>query len=188
MSRMEYLSQLEELLKAGRMAPKDMEDALARCSQYIENAGPEHEEEAVAGLKPPEEMAAEILADYRGRMERKSTGLGWKIALGVLLSPIIIAAYAVVLGLTVGGAVCLIPGILSMLVGLGATLSGGVATLLVFLGGGLAALGAGFLLLLGGIALCQGSNWCMRRLFGGGTAPSGGTTPGGWTAPSGRRA
>ena len=179
MSRTEYLTRLEELLEAGRMAPKDMEDALGRCSQYIQNAGPEHEEETIAGMVPPETMAEQILADYRGRMERKSTGLGWKIALGVLLSPIIIAAYAVVLGLTVGGAACVIPGILSMLVGLGATLSGGVATLLVFLGGGLAALGAGFLLLLGGIALCQGSNWCMRRLFGGGTAPSGGTTPSG---------
>lgn len=173
MSRMEYLSQLEELLRAGRMAPKDMEDALDRCSQYIENAGPGHEEEAVAGLKPPEEMAAEILADYRGRMERRSHGLGWKIAIGVLLSPFIIAAYAVVFGLVVGGAACVIPGVLSMLVGLGATLSGGVATLLVFLGGGFAAMGAGFLLMVGGIALCQGSNWCMRRLFGGGTAPSG---------------
>lgn len=187
MSRMEYLSQLEELLKAGRMAPKDMEDALARCSQYIENAGPEHEEEAVAGLKPPEEMAEEILADYRGRMGRKSPGLGWKIALGVLLSPIIISAYAVVLGLVAGGAVCVIPGFLSMLVGLGATLSGGVATLLVFLGGGFAAMGVGFLLMLGGIVLCQGSNWCMRRLFGSRAAPSGGTAPGGGAAPSGRR-
>lgn len=173
MSRMEYLSQLEELLRAGHMAPKDMEDALARCSRYIENAGPGREEEAVAGMEPPDIMAEQILADYRGRMERKSPGLGWKIALGVLLSPIIISAYAVVLGLTVGGAACVIPGLLSMLVGLGATLSGGVATLLVFLGGGFAALGAGFLLILGGIALCQGSNWCMRRLFGGGTAPSG---------------
>lgn len=167
MSRIEYLTQLEEQLQAGHMAPKDVEDALSRCSRYIENAGPEREEETVAGLKPPEEMAEEILADYRSRMAHKSPGLGWKIVLGVLLSPLIIAAYAVVFGLVVGGVVCLIPGVLSMVVGLGATLSGGVATLLVFLGGGLAALGVGFLLAVGGIALCQGSNWCMRRLFGG---------------------
>lgn len=174
MSRMEYLTQLESLLQAGHMAPRDVEDALGRCSRYIEDAGAEREEEAVAGLKPPEEMAEEILADYRSRLSRPSHSLGWKIGLGVVLSPFIIAAYAVVFGLVVGGAVCFIPGILSMLVGLGATLSGGVATLLVFLGGGLAALGAGFLLLVGGLALCQGSNWCMRKLFGGGTTPGAG--------------
>lgn len=169
MSRIEYLSQLEELLKAGRMAPKDMQDALARCSQYIENAGPEHEEEAVAGLKSPEEMAAEILADYRQRLDGTSHKSSWvrNLVLGLILFPFIIAAYATVLGLVVGGAACIIPGILSLLVGLGATLSGGVSTLLVFLGGGFAAMGAGFLLMVGGIALCQGSNWCMRRLFGG---------------------
>ena len=156
MSRTEYLTRLEELLEAGRMAPKDMEDALGRCSQYIQNAGPEHEEETIAGMVPPETMAEQILADYRGR-----------VGIGFLLSPLILAAYTVVLGLTAGGVACVIPGLLSVLVGLGATLSGGVSTLLVFLGGGFAAMGAGFLLLLGGIALCQGSNWCMRRLFGG---------------------
>lgn len=167
MSRTEYLTRLEELLEAGHMAPKDMEDALGRCSQYIQNAGPEHEEETIAGMVPPETMAEQILADYRGRMGKKGMGLGWKLAIGFLLSPLILAAYTVVLGLTAGGVVCVIPGLMSVLVGLGATLSGGVSTLLVFLGGGFAAMGAGFLLLLGGIALCQGSNWCMRRLFGG---------------------
>lgn len=167
MSRMEYLSRLEELLVAGHMAPKDMEDALARCGQYIQSAGPEREEEIIAGMVPPETMAEQILADYRGRMGRKSAGLGWKILIGILLSPIIIAAYAVVFGLVVGGICCVVPGLLLAVVGIGAILSGGVATLLVFLGGGLGVMGAGLLLLLGGIALCQGSNWCMGRLFGG---------------------
>lgn len=169
MSRIEYLAQLEELLKAGRMAPKDMEDALARCDQFILNGGADKEAETIAGMEPPEIMAQQILADYRARLESRQNrgGLGWKILLGVILSPFILAAYTVVLSLVVGGAACIIPGILSMMVGLGATLSGGVATLLVFLGGGFAALGGGFLLLVGGVALCQGSNWCMRRLFGG---------------------
>lgn len=169
MSRIEYLTQLEELLKAGRMAPKDMEDALARCDQYILNAGPEREQETIDSMEPPKIMAEQILADYRARLDAKPRrgGLGWKILLGVILSPFILTAYAVVLGLTAGGVACLIPGIASMMVGLGAVLSGGVATLLVFLGGGFAALGGGFLMLVAGIALCQGSNWCMRRLFGG---------------------
>lgn len=167
MSRIEYLAQLEGLLQAGRMAPKDLEDALARCNQYIQNAGPEREQETIDGMEPPEVMAEQILADYRGRLSRKKSGLGGKTLVGVFLSPFILAAYTVVLGLVAGGAACVIPGLLSMLVGLGATLSGGVATLLVFLGGGLAAMGVGFLLILGGVALCQGSNWCMRRLFGG---------------------
>ena len=183
MSRIEYLTQLEELLKAGRMAPRDMEDALARCDQFILNGGLDKEAETIAGMEPPEVMSQQILADYRARLEsrRNRGGLGRNILLAVLLSPLIIAAYTVVLSLAAGGAACIIPGIVSMMVGVGATLSGGVATLLVFLGGGFAALGAGFLLLVCGVALCQGSNWCMRRLFGGGTTPSGGT------APSGRR-
>lgn len=169
MSCTEYLSQLEALLKAGRMAPKDLEDALDRCGQYIQNAGTEREAETIAGMEPPEVMAEQILADYRARLDARQRrgGLGRGILLAVILCPFILAAYAVVLGLVAGGVVCIIPGILSMLVGLGAVLSGGVATLLVFLGGGFAALGGGFLLLVGGIALCQGSNWCMRRLFGG---------------------
>ena len=169
MTRIEYLTQLEELLKQARMAPRDLEDALGRCDQFILNAGPEKEEETIAGMAPPEQMAQEILDDYRGTLNAKGhkSYLGRKILLGLLLSPFIIAAYAVVAGLVAGGVACILPGAVSIAVGVGSILSGGLATLLVFLGGGFAALGAGLLLLLGGIALCQGSNWCMGRLFGG---------------------
>ena len=169
MNMNEYLRRLEELLRAGRMAPRDMEDALSRCTQYILNAGPEREAETIAEMGTPEEMAEEILADYRRRLSAKGDGLGlgWKIALGFLLSPVICAVYCAVFGLVIGGAVCVLAGGFVGVVGLGTLLSGGVGTLLVFVGGGCMAAGVGFLLLVGGLALCKGSNWCMGRLFGG---------------------
>lgn len=174
MTRTEYITQLEALLKAARMAPRDMEDALARCNQFICNGGPEREEETIAGMVPPEQMAEEILADYRQQLEGKRRKSSWakNLVLALLLFPFIIAAYAVVFALVAGGAVCAIIGLLTVPVGLGATLSGGVATLLVFAGSGIMVMGVGLLCLVGGVALCQGSNWCMRRLFGGRRVPA----------------
>lgn len=169
MTRIEYITQLEQLLREARMAPKDLEDASARCSQFILNGGPEREEETIAGMEPPEVMAAQILEDYRSTQaaRRGSVSAGRKIFLGLLLSPFIVAAYGTVLGLVVGGAACIPAGIMAGLVGLGALLSGGLGTLLTFAGGGLLTVGVGLVLLAAGAALCQGSNWCMRRLFGG---------------------
>lgn len=167
MEQEEYLRQLEALLRAGHLPPAELEDALDRCRRYIGRI-PGQEAQTIASLHTPEQMAAEILADYRRTAAAKGgLSVGLKLVLAVTLSPFIVAAYSAVLGLIGGGAACIVPGLISIAVGLGASLSGGVATLLVFLGGGLAAIGAGLLLLVGGIALCQGSNWCMRRIFSG---------------------
>lgn len=167
MNMNEYLRQLEALLREGRMAPRDMEDALSRCTQYILNAGRDREAETIASMGTPEEMAAEILADYRRKLTAGGGGLGRKIVLGVLLSPIICAAYCAVLALLVAGGACLLSGGAVGLVGFGTLLSGGVGTLLVFVGAGCAMAGAGLLLLVGGSLTCRGCNWCMSRLFGG---------------------
>lgn len=169
MDRTEYLERLEALLREGRMAPRDMEDALERCAQYIVGGGGDRERETIEGMGAPEEMAAEILADYRARLNRRSGGLslGWKLVLGFLLCPMICAAYCTVFGLVVGGAVSVLGGALVGLVGLGTLLSGGVGTLLVFAGGGCLAVGMGLLLCALGLCMCKGCNWCMARLFGG---------------------
>lgn len=169
MNRQEYLARLEQLLQEGMMAPRDIEDAIGRCTQYILNAGPDREAETIAAMGTPEAMAAQILADYRSRLSRKDGGLslGWKIALGFLLSPIICAAYCAVFGLVAGGVICGVTGGLVGVVGFGTLLTGGVGTLLVFVGGGCLAVGTGLLLAVGGVVLCKGCNWCMGRLFGG---------------------
>lgn len=170
MDMQQYLQKVEDLLWEGQMAPRDIEDAVGRCAQHIMSAGPDHEADMLAQLGTPEQLASEILEDYRGRLSdtsRQGLGLPWKIVSGILLSPIIIAAYSAVLGLVGGGAVCVLAGGFTGIVGLGTLLTGGVGTLLSFVGGGCAAAGAGLLLLVLGMVFCKGCNWCMGRLFGG---------------------
>lgn len=170
MDMREYLQKLEGLLRAARMAPRDIGDAVGRCAQHILDAGPGQEAAVMADMGTPEELAAEILEDYRSRLSRSAgsgMGLGWKIALGILLSPVIIAAYCAVFGLMMAGGVCVLTGGIVGVVGLGTLLSGGVGTLLVFTGGGCATVGVGLLLLVGGTLFCKGCNWCMGCLFGG---------------------
>ncbi len=172
METTEYLRRLEELLRAGRMAPRDIEDAVTRCGQHIMDAGAGREAEVLADLGTPEELAQEILEDYRRRSGRGGSGLSrlMKIVVGIFLSPFILAAYGIVLGLVLGGALSVLGGGLSGLVGLGALLPGGLGTFLNFLGGGFLAAGAGLLMILCGVGLFKFSNFCMRRLFGGGRA------------------
>lgn len=169
MNMQEYLQQVEALLQEGRMAPRDIEEAIDRCTQFILGAGPEHEGERLAQLGAPEKLAAEILADYQARLSAPGGGLGvgWKILLGVFLSPVILAVYCTVFGLVLGGAVCVLAGGVAGAVGLGTLLTGGVGTLLTFVGGGCATAGVGLLLLAFGLLFCKGCNWCMGRLFGG---------------------
>lgn len=172
MGMTEYLQRLEALLEDGRLAPHDIEEAVARCRQHILNAGPEREAEVLADMGTPEQLAEEILADYRQRARRSGSGLSTvlKIVVAVFLSPFILAAYGIVLGLVVGGVCCVISGALCGFVGVGALLSGGLGTLLNFLGSGVMTVGIGLLLVLGGVMLCKLFNFCMRRLFGRGGA------------------
>lgn len=169
MDTKDYLQRLEELLRTARLAPRDIEDAVGRCAQHIINAGPGRETAVMADMGTPEELAEEIIQDYRGRLSHPSSGmsLGWKILLGIFLSPMICAAYCAVFGLVVGGAACVLSGGILGLVGLGTLLSGGVGTLLVFIGGGCTTVGVGLLLAVLGLLFCKGCNWCMGRLFGG---------------------
>lgn len=168
MNMQQYLQRVEALLKEGRMAPKDIEEALDRCTQFILGAGPGHEDERLTQLGAPEKLAGEILADYQSRVTAPGgPGLGPKILLGVFLSPIILAVYCTVAGLVLSGVVCVLSGGAVGAVGLGTLLTGGVGTLLTFVGGGCAMAGAGLLLLALGLLFCKGCNWCMGRLFGG---------------------
>ena len=171
MSMEEYLKQVEALLTAGRMAPRDVEDAILYCGQRIMDAGPGHEAEAMAELGTPEELARGILAEYRQAMaDSRNSGSGLNLALkivvGVFLSPVIVGAYGLVFGLVFGGAVCVIGGVLSGIVGVGTLLTFHLGTFLNFLGSGFVAAGVGLFLCLGGVAFCKLCNFCMRWLFG----------------------
>lgn len=169
MDTKDYLQRLEALLRAARLAPRDIEDAVSRCAQHIISAGPGQEQAVMADMGSPEELAEEIIQDYRGRLSRPASGMSvaGKILLGIFLSPLICAVYCVVFGLVLGGAICVLSGGAIGVVGLGTLLSGGVGTLLIFVGGGCAVVGVGLLLLVLGLVFCKGCNWCMGRLFGG---------------------
>lgn len=166
----EYLQELEVLLRAGRMAPRDVEDAVFRCSQHIQDAGSAHETEVLADLGSPEELAREILEDYRQNLKSRGQGKGgstvWKILIGIFLSPVIVSFYCGVAGLFIGGAFCVLLGVFYGIIGIGALLPGGLGTFLNFIGGGFLAAGAGLLLCMLGLVFGIFCNFCMKRLFG----------------------
>ena len=60
MTKQEFLSRLEGLLQD--LEPEDREDALAFYREYLEDAGEENEQSALADLGDVEELAKQIRA------------------------------------------------------------------------------------------------------------------------------
>ncbi|MDR1042556.1 MAG: DUF1700 domain-containing protein, partial [Clostridiales Family XIII bacterium] len=56
-----YVKRLERCLR--KMSYEERLDAVNYYSEYLAEAGPEHEQEVIARLGPPQRVAAEIRAD-----------------------------------------------------------------------------------------------------------------------------
>ncbi len=67
MKRAEFIRELEYLLQD--IPEADREDAVAYYRDYLEEAGEEHEEEAIREFGSPERVAAMIRADLDGQMK-----------------------------------------------------------------------------------------------------------------------
>ena len=61
MGKEEFLKRLTDLLRD--IPEEEMEDAVSYYRSYLEEAGPDREEEVLAGFGTPEQVAAAIRAD-----------------------------------------------------------------------------------------------------------------------------
>ena len=178
MTKEQYLFLLRAEL-TGRMRQEEMEDILQYYTEYFEDAGPERERDVMISLGSPQRLAEKILgqepreemapmeADYRQIEE--PAGMGWRIPRQALIALAVIGGIvglptvlSVILGLGIGGVVCI-------LVGLGVTGYGigqfGLAAKLYLGGGGLAVLAVGLLMLLGAVVLSRGVVWLVKWVY-----------------------
>lgn len=63
MNRNEYMAALRRALSG--LPDEERANALRYYEEYFDDAGPQNEQDAIAGLGTPESVAAQILADYR---------------------------------------------------------------------------------------------------------------------------
>ena len=185
MNKKQFLYELWGELE--RIPPQEREEAMRYYEEYLEDAGPEREQEALEELGTPKEVAAQILADAVVKdLEQpvKSAKQGfsrvWMVLLAVFASPIALPVAAVIAALAlvlVTVAVALVLAVICAGIGLvlgGAlTAAGGLmvlaqspATTLCFAGAGLAGIGAGIFICLGGFWLGRKSLAGLARLFG----------------------
>lgn len=101
MDKNQFLSHLRKKLK--RIPPEDINDALEYYEEYLEDAGPENEENVIAAWGSPDAVASQILADYAvkkmGENPSACRGLStiWLVLLAVFASPIAIPVAAVII-------------------------------------------------------------------------------------------
>lgn len=180
MTRAEYMTTLSHNLR--RLPGEDFDRAMEYFEEYFNEAGLEHEAEAVRDLGSPEEAARELimnLAEKNISEPPKTVKRGfhavWVGILGVCAAPIalplllafvcvifalLITVFAVIFaffvsaaGITAGGVLTVAGGAALMF----RTFSDGLATF----GAGLFTLGAGILLLYGSFLFCR---WCLRKM------------------------
>lgn len=160
----DYLRKLDRALKG--IPPEERANAISFYFEYFEDAGPEHEAEAMDALGSPTRLAAGIKADIAMRdlndgvpKVRKGVSAIWLAVLGVFAAPMAlpfaIAGFAIVFALLVS----LLSVLLSLIISGIAIAFSGVAMLLVafflipqdvtaamfFGGGGLVVTGIGVL-------------------------------------------
>jgi len=110
MNRHEFISELKERLY--KLPPEELQEALEYYEQYFEEAGADHEQEALAKLGTPAQAAAQIIGNFSIKAPERSqnsakTGLStlWLVVLAIFASPIAlplaVAAAAVALSLVI---------------------------------------------------------------------------------------
>ena len=106
MNKDKFISRLK--FKLSKLPEEDRENALRYYTDYFEDAGPDHEEEILAELGNPDEVAAQILSDYaihsmeaQPRSVKRGLSAVWMVLLSVFAAPIALplAITAVAVGL-----------------------------------------------------------------------------------------
>lgn len=185
MNRAEYMKQLEYRLR--RLPKEDYRKAIEYFEEYFEEAGAEHEAQAIEDLGAPEQAADQIIRDFAvenakepARNVKKGFSAVWIGILAVFAAPIglPIALVFGVLGLAVlivmaafvfaiivlafAMAVSAIPCILVGVWMLFTSFANGIATI----GIGFIGMGIGIWLVIACMALCKWFVNFMTRLFG----------------------
>ena len=149
--------------KLKRLPQSDAEDAIAYYQGYLDDAGPENEQEVIEELGSPSEVAGKIISEFAFKqLENQPAGkkglgtIGW-VVLAILASPIalpigiailavffsaIVAVLSVLFAIGFAGVVVAGSGILSAVIGITSIMTRPANTL-YFVGAGMVALGVG---------------------------------------------
>lgn len=163
MNRYNYLNALSNIIQ-NELPADEYNNVMQYYSEYFADAGADKEQEVIASLGTPEELARGIIAEQCGRepdeiivrTKRRGLPLGWIIAIAIVGSPIWLALLCV--GIAVGACVVAIAitvvvvALVFVLVGV-VLVIGGIGKLFTVPGDGLVALGLGFIIEAAGIAL-----------------------------------
>ena len=177
MNKHDFLKELRRELD--RLPFEERENAIAYYEEYLDEAGPENEAEAIRGFGSPASIAASLRAEEAVSTPTTSPKEGakksWLVILAIFSAPIafplLIGAAAVVFSLFVAVAsivfafgvtsIALIGGgIVSIVAGISALLSAGGITTMFFVGSGLLIMGIGIL-------FCFLTYFIATKLFGG---------------------
>ncbi len=117
MNKYNYLNALSNIIQ-NELPADEYNNVMQYYSEYFADAGVEKEQDVMAALGTPEELAVSIIAEQRGKQpeevvvktKRKGLPLGWIIAIAIVGSPIWLALLCVVIALAAcvcfGGVIC----------------------------------------------------------------------------------
>lgn len=162
MNKYNYLNALSNIIQ-NELPADEYNNVMQYYSEYFADAGVEKEQEVMAALGTPEELAVSIIAEQRGKQpeevvvktKRKGLPLGWIIAIAIVGSPIWLALFCVVIALA-ACAFALVAAFaavaVSFVIGGGVLIVGGIGRLFLSPAEGMAVLGGGFLMEAVGMA------------------------------------
>ena len=179
-TRDEYLAELRHYLR--KLPPDDYKSAMEYFTEYLDEAGPENEAQAIRDLGTPKEAASEILQNLlnENTTQKSDTArtikiaaiamllspLGWfglffggilLVASGALIVALVAAAFAVLAALFYSGGALIV----SSFDMIGQSLAAAV----VISGGGILAIGLGLLIVTICLALCRAISHGAASLF-----------------------
>lgn len=179
MNKEQYLRALAGELR--KLPKEEYERAIDYYVEYFEDAGPEHEEEAINDLGTPHEVASQIITDAAmKRMDNPATSVKkgfstiWLVILAVCAAPIalpmaiaivvMVGAVLVMIGVAMVGVVVSVAGFLATGV---VSIVGGIAVMFHQPASGVVNFGAGLVIvgfsILAGFLVC----WIIRWIFKG---------------------
>ena len=174
MDRNNFILELRKHLRS--MEKSEMEDAISYYEEYFAEAGVDSEENVIADLGSPEEVAMKVLSEYTMKntesdesSAKKWSKMIWVVILGIFASPValpvaiaviisilavIIACIAVILSVFAASLAIFVSGIATLIMGASLFMSD-FATSIFFIGSGIIMAGIGILLFLGTFILSK---------------------------------
>ena len=162
MRKNEYLNALSSLIRK-ELPADEYNNVMEYYSEYFADAGPEKEQEVIAELGSPEEIARSVIAEYRGKNpsevyvekpRKKGVPVGLFVAVAIIGSPIwiclLVAAICILAAVFILALAVAISSIAFMI---GGAILGGIGLVAAFKspGNGLMAVGAGFMMIAAGV-------------------------------------